>query len=136
MAWGEVFTAVQQGTIDGLEIPVAVIQNNGFYEVAKYLSLTNHTYSALGLLMSKSMWDKLTVDQQQAVTKAARTAIEKERAINAENVKKLVRKLQEEGMRVNALQNPAKFQEKVKPVYDQFRKSIGADVFDTVMKQM
>ena len=54
LAWGEVFTAMQQGAIDGLEIPITVIQNSGYYEVAKYLSLTNHTYSALGVLMSKN----------------------------------------------------------------------------------
>ncbi len=43
MAWGEVFTAVQQGTIDGLEIPVAVIDSSKMYEVTKFLSMTNHT---------------------------------------------------------------------------------------------
>ena len=47
MAWGETFTAVQQGTIDGLEIPLAVIDQNKYFEVTKYLSLTNHTYSAI-----------------------------------------------------------------------------------------
>ena len=43
MSWGEVFTAVQQGTIDGLEIPVAVVQSGKFADVVKYLSLTRHT---------------------------------------------------------------------------------------------
>ena len=49
MAWGETFTAVQQGAIDGLEIPLAVIDQNKLYEVTKFLSLTNHTYSMIGL---------------------------------------------------------------------------------------
>jgi len=136
MAWGEVFTAVQQGTIDGLEIPIAVIQNNGYYEVTKYLSLTNHTYSALGVLMSKKTWDQLTPAQQTAVRKAARTAIEKERAMNMENVRKLVDKLQQEGMQVNQVKNPASFQQKVKPVYEEFRQSIGDEIYNLVMGQM
>jgi len=136
MAWGEAFTAVQQGTIDGLEIPVAVIQNNGFYEVTKYLSMTNHTYSALGVLASKSFFGKLSDQQQQALKKAARIAIEQERAINLENVRKLLEKLKEEGMAVNSIANPQAFQEKVKSVYDEFRTSIGNDIFDLVMKQM
>jgi tripartite ATP-independent transporter DctP family solute receptor len=136
MAWGEVFTAVQQGTIDGLEIPIAVIQNNGFYEVTKYLSLTNHTYSALGVLMAKRTWDKLSAEQQKAVGTAARTAIEKERAANAENVRQLLEKLKSEGMAVNPVKGPAAFQHKVKPVYDEFRTSIGEDVYTLVMGQM
>ena len=136
MAWGEVFTAVQQGTIDGLEIPIAVIQNNGYYEVTKYLSLTNHTYSALGVLMAKKTWDKLTPEQQTAVRKAARTAIEQERAMNMENVRKLVDKLKQEGMQVNNVKVPAAFQQKVKPVYEEFRPSIGDEIYNLVMGQM
>lgn len=136
MAWGEVFTAVQQGTIDGLEIPIAVIQNNGYYEVTKYLSLTNHTYSALGVLMSQKTWGKLTPEQQNAVRKAARTAIEKERAMNMENVKKLVDKLSQEGMQVNSIKDTAPFQQSVKPVYEKFRPSIGDDIYELVMSQM
>ena len=136
MAWGEVFTAVQQGTIDGLEIPIAVIQNNGYYEVTKYLSLTNHTYSALGVLMSQKMWQKLTPEQQAAVRNAARTAIKKERAMNMENVKKLVDKLKQAGMKVNNVKDPAAFQQKVKPVYEEFRQSIGDEIYNLVMEQM
>ena len=68
MAWGETFTAVQQGTIDGLEIPLAVIDANKYYEVTKYLSLTNHTYSMIGLVMSKRALDKLTPEQRSAVS--------------------------------------------------------------------
>ena len=136
MAWGEVFTAVQQGTIDGLEIPIAVIQNNGYYEVTKYLSLTNHTYSALGVLMSKKTWKKLTPEQQTAVQKAARTAIEQERTMNMENVRKLVDKLKQEGMQVNNVKAPAAFQQKVKPVYEEFRPSIGDEIYNLVMGQM
>jgi len=136
MAWGEVFTAVQQGTIDGLEIPIAVIQNNGYYEVTKYLSLTNHTYSALGVLMSKKTWKKLTSEQQTAVQKAARTAIEQERTMNMENVRKLVDKLKQEGMQVNNVKASAAFQQKVKPVYEEFRPSIGDEIYNLVMGQM
>ncbi|MBW2022510.1 MAG: TRAP transporter substrate-binding protein [Deltaproteobacteria bacterium] len=136
MAWGEVFTAVQQGTIDGLEIPIAVIQNNGFYEITKYLSLTNHTYSALGVLMAKRVWNKLSSGQKEAVRKAARIAIVREREMNMANVKRLVDKLQEEGMKINAIKDPNAFREKVKPVYDQFRPSIGSDLLNQVLAEV
>jgi TRAP-type transport system periplasmic protein len=136
MAWGEVFTAMQQGTIDGLEIPIAVIYNNHYFEVAKYLSLTNHTYSALGLLMSKRKYDSLTKDQQTAVKKAARKAINEERRMNTENVKILVEKIKEKGMQVNEVKDPRAFRDKVKPVYDEFRSSIGNELLDSVLAEV
>ena len=74
MAWGETFTAVQQGTIDGLEIPIAVINANKYNEVTKYLSLTNHTYSAIGLLVSKRSFDKLPDDLKKVVREAGTAA--------------------------------------------------------------
>jgi TRAP-type transport system periplasmic protein len=134
MAWGEVFTAVQQGTVDGLEIPLAVILNNGYHEVTKHLSLTNHTYSALGMLMSQRTWEKLSKEQKEAVQRAARKAIERQREINAANEKEIKTKLQGHGMQINAIKDPAAFRAKVKPVYDEFKPSIGADLFDGVLK--
>jgi tripartite ATP-independent transporter DctP family solute receptor len=134
MAWGEVFTAVQQGTIDGLEIQIAVIYNNGYYEVAKYLSLTNHTYSALGVLMAKRTYHKkLTKEQQDAVRKAARKAIDTERRMNTKNVEELIDKLKGKGMHVNRVKDPKAFRAKVKPVYEKFRPTIGSDLLDRVL---
>jgi tripartite ATP-independent transporter DctP family solute receptor len=133
LAWGEAFTAVQQGTVDGLEIPIAVIQNNGYYEVTKYLSLTNHTYSALGMLMAQRTWDELNSEQQDAVNKAMRKAIDRQRAKNAANIDQLLEKLKKEGMQVNKVKDPAAFRAKVKPVYDKFRTSIGPEFMDLVL---
>ncbi len=130
MAWGETFTAVQQGTVDGLEIPIAVIQNNGFFEVTKYLSLTNHTYSALGMLMSEKTWDKLSDAQKEAVRKAAKNAIAEQRKITEDNEKSILTKLESEGMKVNKVEDPAAFRKKVEPVYNDFKDSIGSDIFN------
>ena len=135
MPWGEVFTAIQQGTIDGLEIPLAVIFNNGFYEVAKYCSLTNHTYSALGVLISKRKFDKLTGAQQNAVRMAARQAIVRERKQNKKNVDETVGKLEAKGMKVNTVADFKPFQQKVKKVYDEFRPNIGDEIFNQVLSK-
>ena len=70
IAWGETFTAVQQGTIDGLEIPIAVIDSSKYNEVTKFLSLTNRAYSMIALLISKKSFDKLPVDLQNVVREA------------------------------------------------------------------
>ncbi|MDZ4126411.1 MAG: TRAP transporter substrate-binding protein, partial [Hydrogenophaga sp.] len=88
MAWGETFTAVQQGTIDGLEIPLAVIESNKYFEVTKFLSLTNHTYSAIGLVISKRTLDKLPGDLRKAVQTAANSAIAMQRQVAAADARK------------------------------------------------
>ena len=64
LPWGEVFTAMQQKVVDGLEIPLSVIYANKFYEVAKYLSLTNHTYSPLILMCSEQRWKKFSSEEK------------------------------------------------------------------------
>jgi len=133
MAWGETFTAVQQGTIDGLEIPIAVIDSSKFNEVTKFLSLTNHTYSMIGLLISKKSLEKLPPDLQAAVREAGRTAVGAQRQAAAANARQLVDALARKGMKVNPVGDVAPFRASVKPVYDKFRASIGADTMNEVM---
>lgn len=134
MAWGETFTAVQQGTIDGLEIPIAVINANKYNEVTKYLSLTNHTYSAIPLLVSKRSFDKLPDDLKKIVREAGTAATAAQRKASGENVQKLVADLKAKGMQVNEIKDAAAFRQSVKPVYDKFRASIGPDLMDQALK--
>ncbi len=136
MAWGETFTAVQQGTIDGLEIPLAVIDASKYYEVTKFLSLTNHTYSAIPLLMSKRTLDKLTPDQRKAVFDTAKLAVTEQRKTAADNAKQLVTSLQTKGMKVNNIADAAAFRKSVAPMYDKFRSSIGADLLASTLEQV
>jgi tripartite ATP-independent transporter DctP family solute receptor len=136
MAWGETFTAVQQGTIDGLEIPVAVIQANKFAEVTKYLSLTRHTYSALGVLISKRTFDKMTKEQQEAVLRAAPKAIAAQRVQVADNTKQIIEELKAAGMTVNEISDPAAFRAKVTGVYDRFKPRIGAELMDKALAEV
>jgi tripartite ATP-independent transporter DctP family solute receptor len=133
MAWGETFTAVQQGAIDGLEIPIAVIDANKYFEVTKYLSLTNHTYSVIELLISKRTFDKLPANLQKAVRDAAASATAEQRKAAAVNSKELLATLQTKGMKVNPISDPAAFRSSVKGVYDKFRPSIGPELMDAAL---
>src|SRR5215212_8021660 len=83
MAWGETFTAVQQGAIDGLEIPLGIIDQNKLYEVTKYLSLTGHIYSMIGLLIARRSFDRLPAELKSAVAEAGVEATRAQRAANA-----------------------------------------------------
>jgi tripartite ATP-independent transporter DctP family solute receptor len=133
MAWGETFTAVQQGTIDGLEIPLAVIEANKYYEVTKFLSLTNHTYSAIGLVISKRTLDKLPADVRSKVQAAATRAVAEQRQAAAADASKTLATLQGRGMKVNPVADVTAFRASVKPVYDKFRQGENAALLDKAL---
>jgi tripartite ATP-independent transporter DctP family solute receptor len=75
MAISEVFTALQQGTVDGQENPISSIQGQKFDQVQKHLSLTGHVYSPAVILMGKGQWDKLSAADKQAFTDSAKAAV-------------------------------------------------------------
>ena len=71
MAWSETITGLQQGTIDGLDIPVSVTYSNGFPDIAKYLNMTGHFYSPLLICVSGEVFDALSPEEQQILSEAA-----------------------------------------------------------------
>lgn len=136
MAWGETFTAVQQGAVDGLEIPLNVIRANNYNEVTEYLSLTGHAYNAMGLLVSERFMNGLSEEMQATVREAAKIALQRQREINDKNEGAALKALEERGMKVNEIENHAAFREKMKPVYDAYRDSVGADLMDMALSEL
>jgi len=133
MAWGDVFTAVQQGTVDGLEIPTWVIDAAKLYEVTQYLSLTRHVYTAAPLLMSKMLFDQLSAEDQATVRTAAERTCADQRLFNAELEKDIIARLQEAGMQVNEVGSHGAFRARMDPVYADYRDEIGPDLMDAWM---
>lgn len=136
MPWSEVFTAVQQGTIDGLEVPVPVIYSTKMTEVNKYMSLTNHTYNALALVISKQSFDRLDDDGQQIVRDAARAAIDRQREVAAQNEEEILQQIKDTGMEVNEVADLSVFRDRVSDVYDKYRKTIGDEVMDAALGEV
>jgi tripartite ATP-independent transporter DctP family solute receptor len=130
MSWGETFTSVQQGTIDGLEIPIPVIHQNKFYEVTDYLSLTSHTYSPLVIMISEKAYNELPEDLQLVVQEAVDEAVVNQRAKNKDNVERLLNDLSDQGMQINEVENINEFKEKMMPLYEEFEDDIGKDLLD------
>src|SRR5947207_11623318 len=100
MAFTEVFTALQQGTVDGQENPLSVITAAKLEQVQKYLSLTGHVYSPALILMSKAQWDKLSPADKQAFSEAAKEAIKANRARIDDDENRAVCDLLAKGMAV------------------------------------
>lgn len=133
MEWSEVFTAVQQGTIDGLEIPLNVIYANNFPDVTQYLSLTQHVYNGPALLVSKQSFDQLDDELQEAVRRAAETTVKRQRETVGANNEDMVDRIEEAGMEVNEVEDISAFQELVRPVYEDYREAIGSELMDKAL---
>ena len=110
MAFTEVFTALQQGTVDGQENPLSVITAAKFDQVQKYLTLTGHVYSPALILMNKAQWDKLSAADKQAFLEAAKEAVKANRARIDDDERKAVADLRAKGMTVVENVDKAKFQ--------------------------
>jgi tripartite ATP-independent transporter DctP family solute receptor len=132
MAFPEVFTALQQGTVDGQENPLSVITAAKFEQVQKHLSLTGHVYSPALLLMNKGAWDKLSADDKKAFTEAAREAVKANRARVDDDEKKAVTDLRAKGMNVVETIDKSKFQATLGPTYADFGKKFGQDNIDKI----
>jgi tripartite ATP-independent transporter DctP family solute receptor len=126
MAWGEIFTALQQGTVDGQENPIPVIYTSKIYEVQKHLSLTGHVFSPAMIIMSKAKFDALPKEYQDIVLKAAREAAVYQRQQITKMEDEQISKLKELGMTVTT-PDTTPFREATKAVYEQFRGELGED---------
>ena len=131
MAFGEVFTALQQKTVDGQENPMSLIYDTKFYEAQKYLSLTGHFYAAAPLLMSKSSFSKLTKEQQQAVREAAKEATGYQRSLMKEQDDKAREGLIANGMELLDVDKKV-WRDAMDVVYRQFEKKIGPDMIKAI----
>ncbi len=133
MAFAELYSALQQGAVDGQENPLAIIFSSNFFEVQKYLSLTNHVWSSATLVMAKGVWDKLSPADQQAVQKAAFEWRDKQRKMVQESSDDFLAKLKAKGMQVNTPNN-ALFVQAVAPVWKQYEDVFGKEFFDLIEK--
>lgn len=125
MAWSEVYTAIQQGTIDGQENPTMAIVDGKIYEVNKYMSVTEHFYSPAELLISKAVFDKLSAEDQKALREAADEAkvYQRDEAYQINNTDKLS-VLEENGVEITRV-DKSSFEEAVKSVYEKNEKEYG-----------
>ncbi|MEJ7930733.1 TRAP transporter substrate-binding protein [Ramlibacter sp. AN1015] len=125
MAFPEVFTALQQGTVDGQENPLSVIMAAKFDQVQKHLSLTGHVYSPAIFLMNKGSFDKLSAADKQAFIDAAKEGTKANRARVDEDDAKGVADLRSKGMQVVDNLDKNRFVSTLAPVNAEFEKQFG-----------
>jgi TRAP-type transport system periplasmic protein len=133
MAIAELYTALETGTFDAQEHPINVTWSSKFYEVQKHLTVSNHVYSPLILVMNKAKFDSLPADHQKIVVDAARDAAKYQRELNAANAGKVVAELKKSGMQVVETVDMAPFQKIVsEPIAKAFAEKNGAGLLQAI----
>lgn len=130
----EVYLAIQQGVVSGQENPVDTIYSNKFYEVAPNVTLTRHVYSPIPLTISEKTWQKLSAEDQKAVTRAAMEVATWHRseivAVEGKQLDEMVAK----GAKVSS-PDLSGFRKAVAPVYDKAKEKYGAAEVESLMKE-
>ncbi|WP_035345876.1 TRAP transporter substrate-binding protein [Halalkalibacter hemicellulosilyticus] len=136
MAFGELYTALQQGTVDGQENPFGLIVANKFFEVQDYLTVTNHVYAPNVIITNSSFYEELPSDLQQVFDEAVRDAIEHNRELAQQEEIDARAELEEQGMEVYEFsqEDLQQMQDITLEVYEEFKDDIGEEVVDLFLE--
>ena len=120
MPYGEVYSSIQTGVIDGAENNWPSYESSGHFEVAKYYTLDQHLIVPEVLVMSKASWDKLSAEDQAAVRQAAKDSVPVMRELWAAREKASEAKVREAGVEIITDIDKTPFIEAMAPVYEKY----------------
>jgi tripartite ATP-independent transporter DctP family solute receptor len=120
----ELYTALEQKTVDGQENPATVIQTSKFAEVQKHLTFTRHIYNPQIVIFSKRVWDRYDPEEKKLIEGAAAEAKVYQRQVSRDAEAKAIEQLKAQGMQLTELSPDeiARLRDKVKPVTEKFAK--------------
>ncbi len=131
----EIYLSLAQHAVDALEVPLISLVASKFYEVAKLVTLTNFNYNPGAIMASKRTMDKLEPQYQKAIRDACsghRHAVLADMMCSEDD--EAMAFLKTQGCTITEADKPA-YTEALKPVYEQFRPIVGADLLDSILKQ-
>ncbi len=134
LPFSELFSALETKTVDGQENPFNTILSSKFYEVQKYLTVTNHVYSPWIVLVSKKYWDGLSKAEQKVLLDAAKKSRDFERQDTRAEADKALADLKGKGMQVNEL--PAAEANRMREKLSAVNASIAANVGEGLWKEV
>lgn len=131
LPFSELFSALETKTVDGQENPYNTILSSKFYEVQKYLSVTNHVYSPWIVTVSKKWWDGLSKDEQKVLMDAAKASRDFERKDTREEAARALGDLKGKGMQINELTpaETARMRDKLTRVNASIAANVGMDLW-------
>ena len=119
VSFGELYSALQTGVVDGAEQPIANYKSNAFPEVAPYMILDGHTLGAIQVVITDEAWNKLSAEQQQVLVDAGKAASEYNRSISEEKENEVLEELKADGVHIIEVDDITPWQEAVKPVIEE-----------------
>lgn len=119
-SWSRTYDALEQGTFDGQENPIANIYANDIQKVNSYMTITNHKYESKNLIFSRTTWKKLPEDIQKVLQEGAVTFGQEHREAVASSQAKQLEELKKAGMTVNEEPDLKAFKEATRTVYTNF----------------
>lgn len=131
MSYSELYTALEQGVLDGGENAAGNVLNDRFYEVTGYLSMTQHFRPPGIVAISLATWNSLTEEQQAVLVEEGKRLQDYEIALTAEVGAAAIEELKAKGMEVNEADTDA-FRARMGPVYEDFTAKYGADMLEAV----
>ncbi len=130
----EIYVALSQRAVDALEVPMISLVAQKNYEVAKIVNETNFDYNAGTLMASKRRFDSLPREQQEAIKQAAVALSPVWRDLTVQLTDQAIAFLKQKGQQFLPVDSAA-YRTATRPVYDQFRSSLGPEFVDQVLKQ-
>jgi tripartite ATP-independent transporter DctP family solute receptor len=120
ISWGELYTALQSGVVDGAEYNPPSFYTSHHYEVCKYYSINEHSRVPDVLVISQKVWEKLTDQEKEWIQQAADDSVPVQRKLWEESEKESLEKVQEAGVTI-LYPDQVPFAEKVQPLLESFR---------------
>ena len=138
LPFSELFSALETKAVDGQENPFNTIVSSKFYEVQKYLSVTNHVYSPWIVLASKKWWDGLSKDEQKVLLDAAKTSRDFERKDTRDEAAKALADLKSKGMQINELApaETARMRDKLTKVNALVATNVGMELWNETQAEL
>jgi len=133
LAFGELYSALQQKVFDAQENPLSIIYTSSFFEVQKYLSLTGHVWSPANLVISKATWGRISADDRKVVKAAADHWRDQQRRMIAESDAQFIAQLKEKGMQINEV-DKAPFAAAVAPIWKTYEVTYGPELMGLLKK--
>jgi tripartite ATP-independent transporter DctP family solute receptor len=121
----ELYTALETGVVDAQEHPINITHSFKYYEVQKYLSLTEHSYSMLVIDMNLKKFNSLTPEQQKVIVEVAKEATDYQRQLSIDKEASILADLEKRGMKINKDVDKVAFQKAVAKTWDTYINKFG-----------
>lgn len=135
MAYTEVYNGLQQGVVEGQENPLANIDSMKFYEVQKYMTMTNHIYHTYAAVMNKAAWESLPADLQEVVQNAFDVGRDYGRELTAQDEAQILERIKGEIEIIElSPEGREQFKEKAKTLRAEFEKSVTPELMERAIQ--